>query len=94
MIYVGHFKPFLSRYASMIELINEVLIVVCTYHLIMFTSLVYDPDTRYLCGWPCIIVVFALIAMNLSVIVYQAITSIIYKSRLKYKRYQNIKLMK
>ena len=74
MIYLGHFSPFVSRLAGTVELINEVLIVICTYHLIMFTALVYDPGTRYLCGWPCIVVVFTLIAINLSVIVYQSIS--------------------
>ena len=69
MIYIGYFRPFDKRLASILELVNEILILLCTYSLVMFTAFVPEASTRYLCGWYVIGLVFLLISINLVVIV-------------------------
>ena len=84
IIYTGYFMPFVSALSSRIELVNETMIIFCTYHLIMFTSLIADPETRYLCGWPLIFTVFILVVMNLVVMLSQALAQAFRKIKRQY----------
>ena len=78
--------------SNRLELVNETLTTACTYSLVTFSSFVPDADTRYTCGWPLVGVVFLMIGINLSVIIYLSIGKIASTCRLHYKRHQNRKL--
>ena len=51
MLYTGYFEPNYIPSENTLELVNETLTLVCSYSLIMFSPLVPDAQTRYLCGW-------------------------------------------
>ena len=42
MIYVGLVRPFYDRFANILELVNEVLVLLASYSLITFSALVPD----------------------------------------------------
>ena len=86
MIYVGYWRPYELPMSNKLELVNETLTTVCTYSLVMFSAFVPDAGTRYTCGWPLIGVVFLMMAINLSVIIYLSFQKIMRTCRLRYKR--------
>ena len=51
LIYQGWVKPFEFKKRNFQELINEVLILLNAYFLIMYSDFVPDPEVRYLMGW-------------------------------------------
>ena len=73
MIYTGYMRPFELRLANNMELINDTFIVLVSYFLVIFSNLVADPETRYITGWPCVVLICLIIALNLSVITYQGV---------------------
>ena len=77
MIYTGYMKPFKMQLNNNLDLITECLVILSSYSLLMFSAMVYKAETRYTCGWYLIVLVFLLIAVNLSVIIYQAVRLII-----------------
>lgn len=92
MLFTGYFRPMVSRMANTMELINDVIIVNCSYFLIIFSAMVADPWTRYQSAWPLIGLVCFLILLNLSVIMVRGISSVIHTSKLRMLRYKNRKI--
>lgn len=92
VIFTGYFKPYQKKMVNILELINDSIIVVCSYFLIMFSDLVPDPETKYIMGWPLIALISTLILMNITVIVFKGIQSIVRKCRLYARRRRNRKL--
>lgn len=88
MIFTGYMRPFETRMANTVELINDAAIVVCSYFLIIFSSLVADTETRYMSGWPIIILICSLILLNLGIITVQAVKQLIRSIRLRCRRHR------
>ena len=86
MIYTGYIRPMRLRQANCLELINDSLILVCSYWLIIFSALVSNAEARYISGWPLIGFMTILIVINLTVIMYRGITSIFHACKLRYLR--------
>ena len=93
MGFTGYVRPFELRLANSLELINDTIIVVCSYFLVIFSGMVDDPETKYLCGWPLIGLIFLLIGLNLTVIMVRSISSLIHSIRLRLKRGRNRRKM-
>lgn len=89
MIYTGYVRPFESAMNNNLELINECLVIMCSYSLIMFSSMVFDAQTRYECGWYLIALVIFTISMNLVVILVQTISKSLKHIKLRIIRAKN-----
>ena len=92
MIYVGYFRPFELPSANRVELINESLIIVCTYSLICFSAFVSDAETRYQCGWVLIVLIICIVIFNLILMVFDGIKSIKRAIQLRLIRRKNLRL--
>ena len=73
MIYVGLVRPFHDKFANILELVNEVLILLASYSLITFSALVPDAKIRSHSGYFLIIMAFATMIMNVFIIVISKI---------------------
>ena len=93
MIYTGYMRPYVMKLSNNLELINDTFIILCSYFLVVFSGLVTDAYTRYICGWPLIAIVGILIFINLTVIMYKGISQIIRAIRLRVIRRRNRKQM-
>jgi len=91
MIFTGYMEPLITRIANRMELINDAIVLVCSYFLIIFSSLVDDPETRYTSAWPLIGLILGLILFNLGVIMFRGIKSLIHHIKLRILRYKNRK---
>jgi hypothetical protein len=54
------------------EVVNEVTILIATYHLFLFTDYVEDPNTQYNIGWSMIGVTALNILINMGVMVWSS----------------------
>ena len=91
MIFTGYMEPLITRIANRMELINDAIVLMCSYFLIIFSSLVDDPETRYTSAWPLIGLILGLILFNLGVIMFRGIKSLIHHIKLRILRYKNRK---
>jgi hypothetical protein len=68
-------KPFTNRILNFLEYLNEITILILTYHLIVFTDFVDDPNLRYSIGWSALILTAINILTNMLVMItYSAIS--------------------
>ena len=54
LIYLIYYKPFEKQEMNNIEAFNEICILVCSYHLLLFTDFVTDTDIQDLAGFSLI----------------------------------------
>jgi hypothetical protein len=66
MMYQGQFSPFLERRYNNMELFNESLTLVSSYHLMAFTDWVPDIENRYVMGWSLVFIVMICFIVNFS----------------------------
>ena len=93
MIYTGYMRPFELRLVNNMELINDTLILIASYFLIIFSAMVADAETRYKSGWPLIGLLALIVAFNLTVIMIKSISKMIRACKLRLQRRRNRKLM-
>ena len=67
IIYQEYFRPKIEN--NNIEIINEVLVLIATDHLMLFTDFVPDVSDQYTIGWSLIAVIVIQIFFNLSLLV-------------------------
>ena len=91
MIYTGYMRPFEMQLVNKIELINDTVIILCSYFLVIFSGFVGDPEAKYLSAWPLIGLIFFFIGLNLIVVMGEAcrVKSVIRGIRLRLKRNKN-----
>lgn len=70
---IGLSSPF--RYISdkYLELLNETNIMLCTYHMFLFTDFVSDPSARSKMGVSMIIFTLLNIGLNLGLLIYSTV---------------------
>ena len=90
MIYTGYMRPYETRLANNLELVNETFIILCSYFLIIFSAFLSDAEVRYKSGWVLIGLVAILLALNMAVIVFRFISHIIRCCRLRIIRHRNL----
>ena len=68
--------------------------LISSYGLIVFTDFVPSPETRFLFGWVIIAATFAILAVNLCVLIYESIADSCRqgKIRMSKRKYQKITL--
>ena len=90
--YMGFFQVFERRLQNRLEIMNESLTMLCAYCLIPFSGMVSDANTRYICGWPIIVLVGILVLINLAIILIQGVAVVIKSCKLRMIKRQNRKL--
>jgi hypothetical protein len=69
------------------EITNEVLNMLVSYHYFLFTDFVPDPELRYNFGWSSIYCTLALIAINMIILIKDSSRIIfLYLKRWVYRR--------
>lgn len=70
-------KPMNSTFLNVLEIINEVTLIICSYMLYLFTDYVDNAKTRYNLGWYFIGFAVGNIIINWIVIICKVIHSIV-----------------
>jgi len=87
VIILGFTKPYKLKSKNRDELINEGLLMIIVYHMIVFTDFVADLETTYYTGYSCAGIVSLHILLNLSMMLYGSL----YTSILHFKRWRLIR---
>ena len=66
--YQGYVKPFKNPNKDKVELLNEALIMLTSYFLLLYSNFAEFPEDRYVVGWINIGFFAFLIAINLVII--------------------------
>ena len=81
-------KPFESKIENTIEIFNEITILICSYHLFLFTDFVQDETISYNAGWSFLCFVAANVFVNMAISYYETISNIFTLIRRLYARLQ------
>ena len=68
IILIGYIPPFIERIMNTMELINEVFVLILTYHLYTFTDFTPDVQTREEVGKSLIAITILSIVTNFGVV--------------------------
>ena len=63
-IYSGLVHPFKTRFQSKIDLANESLVSIMTYHLVIFTDFAANVDVQYASGWSFVFFLVLYLVLN------------------------------
>ena len=92
--YVAWARPFDSFGMNFLEVFNEVIILLCLYHMLIFTEgLTQDKETLYTVGWSMDIVLVIHFILNIFMIAYQFFQTVVSMIK-RFVRVQKMKAMK
>ena len=87
MMFVAHFRPFITRSYNFREIVNEVFVMAVTTNLVLFTDFVIDASTKYdYGGWAYVGIIGLCIVFNL----FYLVGAIIRQMRLIIRKYYRI----
>ena len=84
VILIGVSEPFSEKRACFMEFFNEATIMLCCYHLFLFTDFVPSPETRYTMGFSLIGVTSLNLGGNVIVLLGVTLLSVYAGLRRKY----------
>ena len=91
MYYLLGERPFVLRTRHIQEVVNECFVMMCLYHLLTFTSFVEDVSASQLyMGRSYIVIIFTLIAFNLSFLLKNIASRSIHHYKLRQLRKESI----
>ena len=93
MSYTTYVLPFAVMRSNYMETFNEIIVLLSSYHLFVFTEWVYDVDQRYRMGWSLLCFVVFLLATNIAILAFVALKKAFLKSRKKYYMKRNMKIL-
>ena len=97
VIYHCSFNPFISRQKNRLEVFNEVLITIITFHICFFTEFMPDKDMKVLMGWSMIYLTAINSSFNFALIFYagfRGIRLVVVKWYRRFRRFVDPDYMK
>ena len=73
LIYLFLVKPYEEPFENKLEIFNEIMYVMLTYSLLMFSDLHYNYDIKFNIGWGFIMLFMFQLSVNVLLIVYSTL---------------------
>ena len=70
LIYLGHVKPLQTKLSNTIEIMNEFLIDIITFHLLLYTDFVPETTIKFNIGWSNVALISISMFINLNIVCY------------------------
>ena len=83
MSYISWVRPFLSNRQNKMEIINEVTVLLASYHLFCFTEWIFDQLRRWEIGWSLVLLIGFNVTINITLLIYVAMKKAIQKVKTK-----------
>ena len=93
MSYTTYVLPFVNMQQNYQETMNEIWVLIASYHLFTFTEWVYDLDTRFTIGWSLLVIVILNVVSNIAIICFVTFKEAKYKVQKAYWTRVNKKIM-
>lgn len=71
MCYLILFQPFLHTRINTLEIMNETTNFILLYHIMLFSGMIADAETRYLTGWSFIFVTSLNLIVHLAFLLHE-----------------------
>jgi len=84
VIFMGHVRPFATKFQHYNELYNECTVMILTYHLICFSNLNTDADSAYIMGFSMVFFTLQNVLINLGMLIGFALRDVIRARRAKF----------
>jgi len=65
LIYVGQTEPHKSKSDMILDLTNEFMLILASYHLLVFSAFVPDPYARHTMGWTLLAIIILMVIINI-----------------------------
>ena len=89
MMITGHLLPMITWQMNKIVVFNDLMILVITLHMMLYTQWVPDESTKFYYGWHMIFHIILLIAFNLYFVLKFASRQIFLVCKKYYRRARN-----
>ena len=66
MSYISWVRPFEREGQNTLEIINEIIVLLASYHLFCFTEWIYDFERRWEIGWSLVMLIGLNVTINLT----------------------------
>lgn len=93
MMFTGWYRPFIIPIHNDLEITNEVLILMNSYFMLIFSDFVIDKHARYICGWVNLGVICMLVLVNLTLIFCTTGALVLHKVKLMWLKRRQKKLI-
>ena len=94
MAFQGQVCPFAIPAHNKMDLFNEMMTLLSTYGLFIFTEFVPDPIARYQFGWCVIFITLGILAFNILVLLITSLTDSCRKNKIRKSKKAYMKIMK
>jgi len=85
MMFATFYRPFKKRFENNLEILNEVSVLLFSYSTFIFSDFVADPQARFQTGWAFCLLFLSNIVVNLFVLVWVGVRTLITDSRRDYR---------
>ncbi len=85
---LGYVPPFKKNIANHLEIMNEVLLLLTNYHLMMFTDFLSDSMIKEDVGMSLVVVTIFGVVLNLSIIIIETVSILLRIAKLSYLKWQ------
>jgi hypothetical protein len=86
MIWYANYRPHYSSTRTRLEIFNEAMILVCCYHMFIFSNFAMDLDMQFYFGYVYVCVIGIVLIINLRTVIVSTIRTCRYRMALKAKR--------
>ena len=83
-VFTIHYFAYESKKQNMLEALNECAVLVGSYHLFMFTKMVFKEELRLEIGWSLIYFIAFNTIFNISLVCFNGVKQFCLKLKLKY----------
>ena len=94
LIYIGYVRPYVTPVQNRVELLNETLILINTYFMIIYSDFVLDPYARSQMGDVNNGILALMILINLFIILHSQVGSIKQSCKRKMGKFKQKQLLK
>lgn len=84
MSHTAYVLPYKQSIQNYQEVLNEITVIVASYHLFCFTEWIYDFERRFELGWSLICTIVLNVFVNVSILVFYLLKSAYVKLRTNY----------
>lgn len=94
IIYITHYPKFDPPSILWTELTNEGIFLFICYHMVLFSNMIWAPDTKTMVGYSLVVCLVGLLLGNTILIAIVSCKGSKQKKRIKYLKKQHEKIMK
>ncbi len=76
LIYIMLVKPYDDRRLNRMEVFNELTVLMCAWHLLLFTDMITDTDVKWMAGWSMVLITGFNLIFNIGLVLTLSLVTI------------------